>query len=92
MEVRTTEPGVQIYSANFESGTLTGPGNYPYPKHAGFCLETQHYPDSPNKPGFPSTLLRPGETYHALTVHKFSIAPKQTRPLRTNGARFRANA
>ncbi len=74
MEVWTTEPGVQIYSANFPNGALTGPGNYPYPKHAGICLETQHYPDSPNHPEFPSTTLRPGQTYRATTVHKFGVA------------------
>ena len=74
MEVFTTQPGVQIYSANFVAGSLTGPGNYSYPKHAGFCLETQHYPDSPNHPAFPSTVLRPGETYHAVTIHRFTTA------------------
>jgi aldose 1-epimerase len=73
MAVSTTEPGVQIYSANFPSGSFEGVGGYPYPKHVGLCLETQHYPDSPNKPQFPSTVLRPGEVYHAITVHKFGV-------------------
>jgi aldose 1-epimerase len=74
MEVFTTEPGVQIYSANFPSGAIEGPHGYPYPKHAGFCLETQHYPDSPNHPQFPSTVLRPGQTYHSTTILKFGVA------------------
>jgi aldose 1-epimerase len=73
MEVFTTEPGVQIYSANFPSGAIEGPDGYAYPKHAGICLETQHFPDSPNKPQFPSTILRPGETYHSSTIHKFGV-------------------
>ncbi len=76
MEVWTTEPGVQIYSANMPSGTLTGPNNYPYPRHLGVCLETQHYPDSPNHPDFPTTTLRPGETYRSTTIHKFGIRSK----------------
>lgn len=73
MEVSTTEPGVQIFTANFETGAFTGPGGYPYPRHLGLCLEAQHYPDSPNKPQFPSTVLKPGETYHSTTIHKFGI-------------------
>jgi aldose 1-epimerase len=73
MEVWTTEPGIQLYSANFPSGSIQGPHGYPYPEHAGLCLETQHYPDSPNHPEFPTTVLRPGETYHSTTVHKFSV-------------------
>jgi aldose 1-epimerase len=75
MEVLTTQPGVQLYSANFAAGAFEGPGGFPYPSHAGFCLETQHFPDSPNHPGFPSTILRPGETYHEVTLHRFGIAP-----------------
>lgn len=74
MEVFTTQPGVQLYSANFPAGAFEGPGGYPYPSHAGFCLETQHFPDSPNHPEFPSTILRPGETYHEVTVHRFGLA------------------
>ena len=73
MEVFTTEPGVQIFSANFGPGAFTGPDGYSYPLHLGLCLECQHYPDSPNQPAFPSTILRPGETYHATTVHKFGV-------------------
>ena len=60
MEVATTEPGMQFYAGNFLDGTLTGKGGSKYGRRSGFCLETQHYPDSPNQPDFPSTLLRPG--------------------------------
>ena len=79
MEVLTTAPGVQIYSANFPDGAITGPKGYAYPSHAGFCLETQAFPDSPNKPQFPSAVLRPGGTYRATTIHRFTIAaaPRQ---------------
>ena len=73
MEVATTEPGVQVYSANFPSGAFEGFDSYPYPKHCGVALETQHFPDSPNKPHFPSTVLKPAERYYSLTVHKFSV-------------------
>lgn len=72
MEIFTTEPGVQFYTGNFLDGSNKGKGAV-YNKHAGFCLETQHYPDSPNKPNFPSVVLRPGQKYTHLTVHKFSI-------------------
>ena len=71
MEVYTTEPGVQLYTGNFLDGTLTGKGGRVYERRSGFCLETQHYPDSPNRPEFPSTILRPGETYESRTVFKF---------------------
>ena len=71
MEVYTTEPGVQLYTGNFLDGTLTGKGGRVYGHRSGFCLETQHYPDSPNRPEFPSTILRPGETYESRTVFKF---------------------
>ncbi len=73
MEVFTTQPGVQIFSANFRLDSLRGPGGYEYPRHLGLCLETQHFPDSPNKPQFPSTELKPGETYRETTIHKFSV-------------------
>ncbi|MGV3639125.1 MAG: aldose epimerase family protein [Adhaeribacter sp.] len=73
MEVYTTEPGIQFYSGNFLNGKVTGKGNVAYKKHSGFCLETQHFHDSPNQPGFPSTILRPGETYQTTTVYKFSV-------------------
>jgi aldose 1-epimerase len=73
MEVRTTEPGVQFYSGNFLDGSITGKGGHVYGHRTGFCLETQRYPDSPNKPDFPSTILRPGETYRSRTVYAFSV-------------------
>jgi aldose 1-epimerase len=72
MEISTTEPGIQFYSGNFLDGTITGKRGQVYPKHGGFCLETQHFPDSPNHPSFPSTILRPGQKLTSLTVHKFS--------------------
>lgn len=71
MEVYTTEPGVQVFSANFAEGSYTGPNGYVYPKHLGICLETQHFPDSPNKAHFPSTLLRPEEAFRSTTIHRF---------------------
>ncbi len=71
MELYTTEPGVQFYTAN--GLRLTKPDGTFYGNHYGFCLETQHFPDSPNRPQFPSTILRPGKTYQQLTVHKFSV-------------------
>ena len=70
MEISTTEPGIQLYTGNFLDGTPANGGNK---QHFAFCLETQHYPDSPNKPEFPTTVLRPGETYRTTTVHKFSV-------------------
>ncbi len=72
MEVWTTQPGVQLYTANGLSDRFRG-GGKPYGPHHGVCLETQHYPDSPNKPQFPSTVLRPGEVYHEVTIHRFSV-------------------
>ena len=72
MEVRTTEPGIQFYSGNFLNGRLKNTrGNVKYVKHAGLCLETQHFPDSPNQLAFPNTILKPGETYQQITVYKF---------------------
>jgi aldose 1-epimerase len=71
MEVFTTEPGVQFYSGNFLNGILTGSGNIKYNQHWGFCLETQHFPDSPNQPTFPSTVLMPGQRYKHTTVYAF---------------------
>jgi aldose 1-epimerase len=73
LEVLTTEPGLQFYSGNFLDGSLTGWNGKPYPKHAGLCLETQHFPDSPNQPAFPDTILQPGETYSQISVFKFSV-------------------
>ena len=75
MEVFTTEPGVQFYCGNFLDGTLTGKGGVKYEHRYGLCLETEHYPDSPNQPDFPTTLLNPGETYQTTTVHKFFVKP-----------------
>lgn len=72
LTVRTTEPGLQFYSGNFLDGSFTGNSGEPYQVHAGFALETQHFPDSPNQSNFPSTLLRPDETYSARTVYAFS--------------------
>lgn len=73
MEVWTTEPGVQFYTGNFLDGTLTGINGIVYKKNYGFCFEAQHFPDSPNQPSFPSSILKPGETYHQTTVYKFSV-------------------
>lgn len=73
MEIHTTEPGIQFYSGNFLDGTITGKDGKVYYQHYGFCLETQHFPDSPNHPNFPSTTLHPGETYTSTTVHKFMV-------------------
>ncbi|MGH9546416.1 MAG: aldose epimerase family protein [Terriglobales bacterium] len=72
LEVFTTQPGVQFYSGNFLDGTITGKHGHVYKQRYGFCLETQHFPDSPNHPDFPSTILRPGQTFHSETVFKFS--------------------
>jgi aldose 1-epimerase len=71
MEVWTTEPGLQFYTGNFLDGSLKGKGRT-YGFRSGFCMETQHYPDSPNKPAFPSVVLRPGQTYRTSTVYRFS--------------------
>jgi len=71
MTISTTEPGIQFYSGNFLDGTLKGKGGRVYPHRAGFCLETQHYPDSPNHPNFPTTTLKPGEEYKSQTVFTF---------------------
>jgi aldose 1-epimerase len=73
METFTTEPGVQFYSGNFLDGSKKGKNGHVYRKHFGLCLETQHYPDSPNQKDFPSTLLKPGETYTQKTVYKFGV-------------------
>lgn len=72
MRIATTEPGVQFYSGNFLDGTLAGPSGRTCRQSDGLCLETQHFPDSPNQPSFPSTVLRPGEVYRSATVHSFS--------------------
>jgi aldose 1-epimerase len=72
LEVLTTEPGVQLYCGNFLDGTVVGKGGKAYKHRYGFCLETQHFPDSPNQPNFPSTVLRPGQEFKSTTVFKFS--------------------
>jgi aldose 1-epimerase len=72
MEVMTTQPGVQFYIGNFLDGTLTGKGGKAYKQRYGFCLETQHFPDSPNQPAFPSTVIKPGEPFHSTTVFRFT--------------------
>ena len=71
LDVHTTEPGVQLYTGNFLDGSIRGKGGRTYGKRSGFCLETQHYPNSPNEPAFPSTVLRPGEEYRSRTVFRF---------------------
>ena len=72
MEVWTTEPGVQFYTGNFLDGSNKGKGGKVYKHRYGFCLETQHFPDSPNQPKFPSTVLKPGDEYRTTTIYKFS--------------------
>jgi aldose 1-epimerase len=72
LEVLTSEPGTQFYSGNFLDGTVKGKGNKVYARRAAFCLETQHFPDSPNHPNFPSALLKPGSAFHSQTVFRFS--------------------
>ncbi|MFI0443881.1 aldose epimerase family protein [Actinomadura sp. 6N118] len=74
MEVLTTQPGVQFYSGNFLTGSIVGTSGRTYRQGAGFCLETQHFPDSPNQPAFPSTVLRPGEVHESATVFRFPSA------------------
>ena len=74
LDVATTEPGVQFYTGNFLDGKVVGKNGHAYPWRGGFCLETHHFPDSPNKPQFPSAILRPGETFHSRTVFTFGVA------------------
>ena len=74
LEVRTTEPAIQFYSGNFLDGSVRGKGGKAYGLRSGFCLETQHYPDSPNQPQFPSTVLKAGQTFHSTTVFRFSTS------------------
>jgi aldose 1-epimerase len=73
LEVLTTEPGVQFYTGNFLDGTTHGKRGYAYPRRSAFCLETQHFPDSPNHANFPSTTLNPGKDLHSTTVFRFSV-------------------
>jgi len=72
LEVWTTEPGIQFYTGNFLNASVHGKGSKIYDFRSALCLETQHFPDSPNHPGFPSTVLAPGQHYHSITVYKFS--------------------
>ncbi|SRR5712692_5023500 len=74
LDVSTTEPGVQFYSGNFLDGTIAGKSGHVYQRRSGLCLETQHFPDSPNHPNFPSTVLRPGERFQSTTVFAFGVA------------------
>jgi aldose 1-epimerase len=74
MEVLTTEPGLQLYSGNFLDGSWPGKGGRIHGKHAGLCLETQHFPDSPNQPAFPSAILRPGQVFRSTTIYRWGIA------------------
>jgi aldose 1-epimerase len=73
MEVWTDQPGIQFYSGNFLDGSITGKFNTVYEQYHGFCLETQHFPDSPNQPAFPPTALRPGEIYKSVTEYRFDV-------------------
>ena len=72
MEVRTSQPGLQFYTGNFLDGTIHGKGGKVYGLRSAFCMETQHFPDSPNHPKFPSTVLKPGQKYQSTTVYRFS--------------------
>jgi len=74
LDVFTTEPGMQLYTGNFLNGSIIGKGGQRYGHRAGFCLETQHYPDSPNRPEFPSTILQPGQEYRSRTIFRFGVA------------------
>lgn len=76
LELATTEPGLQVYTADHLDGTLTGSSGIPYGPAAGIALETQHFPDSPNRPDYPGTVLRPAETYRSETVYGFSVRPR----------------
>jgi len=73
LDISTTEPGVQFYSGNFLDGSIKGKGGRAYVRRFGLCLETQHFPDSPNRPDFPSTALRPGAEYRSRTVYSFGV-------------------
>ena len=73
METYTDQPGVQLYTANWLNESIIGKNGHPYPERCSFCLETQHFPDSPNKPEYPSTALRPGETFRSETIYKFTV-------------------
>ena len=72
LDVSTTEPGMQFYTGNFLDGTLTGKSGKIYQRRYGFCFESQHYPDSPNHPAFPTTTLKKGATYRSTTIYRFT--------------------
>jgi aldose 1-epimerase len=74
LDVSTTEPGMQFYAGNFLDGKLIGKGKQSYGRRSGFCLETQHFPDTPNQPAFPTTLLKPGQEYRSRTVFTFGVS------------------
>ena len=74
LEVLSTEPGLQFYCGNFLDGTITGKGGWVYQHRNGFCMEPQHYPDSPNKREFPSAVLRPGQTFRSTILYRFSAS------------------
>jgi len=76
MEILTTEPGIQFYGGSGLDGSIVGKQGKVYGPCSGLCLETQHYPNSPNQAGFPPTVLRPGETFRSRTVHRFSVAER----------------
>jgi len=86
LTVTTTEPAVQLYTGNFLNGKFTGHNGDRYLFRSGFCLETQHYPDTPNHPNFPSTLLRPGDAYHSVTVYTFGVDNPADKPEETPGS------
>jgi len=73
LKVLTDQPGIQFYSGNFLDGSIKGKGGKPYELHSALCLETQHFPDSPNHPDFPTTELKPSQRYHTVTVYSFSV-------------------
>ena len=79
LEVETTEPGVQFYSGNFMKGTMPSRQGGLYLRRGGFCLETQHFPDSPNEPGFPSTVLRVGSVYRTETTYRFGVVAERVK-------------
>jgi aldose 1-epimerase len=73
LQVLTDQPGIQFYTGNFLDGTVKGKGGIAYPHRGALCLETQHFPDSPNHPKFPTTELKPGQKYRTVTVFRFSV-------------------
>jgi aldose 1-epimerase len=77
LDIFTTEPGIQFYSGNFLDGSIIGKEGRTYARRTGFCLETQHFPDSPNQAQFPSTILRPGEEYRSRTMWVFGVSPEE---------------